>query len=92
MKITYDPEADALYIALREARPADSMDVEEGVTADLDDEGHIIGLEVLDASKRMTLVGAGKRLLREPAAGFHATAVISCQPMLEMGWTPRRAS
>jgi len=55
MKITYDPEADALYIELRDARPADSMDVEEGVTVDLDSEGHIIGLEVLDASKRMTL-------------------------------------
>ena len=54
MKITYDPEADALYIELRDARPADSMDVEEGVTVDLDGEGHIIGLEVLDASKRMT--------------------------------------
>lgn len=54
MKITYDPEADALYIELRDARPADSMDIEEGVTVDLDREGHIIGLEVLDASKRMT--------------------------------------
>ncbi len=33
MKITYDPEADALYIELREAQPADSIDIEEGVTA-----------------------------------------------------------
>jgi uncharacterized protein YuzE len=54
MKITYDPEADALYIQLREAQPADSLDIEEGVTVDLDSEGHMIGLEVLDASKRMT--------------------------------------
>ena len=44
MKITYDPEADALYIELRDARPGDSMDIEEGVTVDLDGEGHIIGL------------------------------------------------
>jgi len=55
MKITYDPEADALYIGIREVQPADSVDIEEGVTADLDSEGHIIGLEILDASKRMTL-------------------------------------
>lgn len=54
MKITYDPEADALYIELRGARPADSLDIEEGVSVDLDSEGHIIGLEVLDASKRMS--------------------------------------
>ncbi len=54
MKITYDPEADALYIELRYVRAADSTDVEEGVTVDLDEEGHVIGLEILDASKRMT--------------------------------------
>ncbi len=54
MKITYDPEADALYIELREAQAADSMDIEEGVTVDLDSDGHIIGLEVLDASERLT--------------------------------------
>ena len=54
MKITYDPEADALYIRLREVELADSMDVEEGVTVDLDNEGHIAGIEILDASKRLT--------------------------------------
>lgn len=53
MKITYDPEADALYIQLRDATPADSMDLEEGVTADLDAIGHVIGLEVLDARERL---------------------------------------
>lgn len=54
MKITYDPEADALYIALRMVKAADSVDVEEGVVADFDEDGHIIGLEVLDASKRLS--------------------------------------
>ena len=54
MRITYDPEADALYIKLREATPRESMDIEEGVTVDLDNEGHVIGIEVLDASKRLT--------------------------------------
>jgi len=53
MRITYDPEVDALYIGLREATAADSMDLEEGVTADLDGDGHIIGLEVLDARERL---------------------------------------
>ncbi len=53
MKITYDPEGDVLYIELREAGP-DSVDVEEGVTAELDADGHIVALEILDASKRMT--------------------------------------
>ena len=54
MKITYDPEGDVLYIQLRDVTPVDSIDVEEGVTAELDDLGHIVALEVLDASQRMT--------------------------------------
>lgn len=54
MRITYDPEGDALYIELRRVRAHDSVDIEEGVTADLDENGHIIGLEVLDASERLT--------------------------------------
>ena len=54
MKINYDPEGDVLYIELREAVPEDSIDVEEGVTAELDADGHIVALEILDASKRMT--------------------------------------
>jgi uncharacterized protein YuzE len=54
MKITYDPEADVLYIALRDAPAADGMDVEEGVTVDLDKGGHIIGVEILDASQKLT--------------------------------------
>jgi uncharacterized protein YuzE len=54
MKITYDPEADALYIQLRAVEAKDSLDVEEGVTVDLDRDGHTIGIEILDASKRLT--------------------------------------
>jgi uncharacterized protein YuzE len=53
VKITYDPDADALYIELRNVPAEDSVDVEEGVTVDLDADGHIIGLEVLDAHERM---------------------------------------
>ena len=58
MRLTYDREADALYLALRKAKPADSKDIAAGVTVDLDANGHIIGLEVLDASKRL-----GKKVL-----------------------------
>ncbi len=54
MRITYDPEADALYIAQREAAATDGIDIEEGVSVDLDKDGHIIGIEILDASERLT--------------------------------------
>lgn len=55
MKIEYDPEADALYIQLREAYAEDNIDIEEGVTVDLDAKGHIIGIEILDATERLSL-------------------------------------
>ena len=53
MLITYDCEADILYIELRKVVADDSKDIEEGVTALLDSEGHIVGLELLDASERL---------------------------------------
>ena len=54
MKIEYDPEADALYIQIREAHPDDNIDIEEGVTVDVDEHRHIVGVEILDASKRLS--------------------------------------
>lgn len=53
MRITYDPEADTLYIELKETQPVDSIDVGEGVTVDLDEAGHPVGLEILDARARL---------------------------------------
>jgi uncharacterized protein YuzE len=55
LKIEYDKEADALYIQLREASVDDNIDIEEGVTVDLDEKKHIVGIEILDASKRLSL-------------------------------------
>jgi uncharacterized protein YuzE len=53
MHITYDPEADALYVSLLDVPAEDAVEIEEGVTVDLDAKGHVIGLEVLDARERM---------------------------------------
>jgi uncharacterized protein YuzE len=55
LKIEYDKEADALYIQLRESYVDDNIDIEEGVTVDLDEKRHIVGIEILDASKRLSL-------------------------------------
>ena len=53
MIFTYDKEVDALYIQLRDVKPSHGVDFEEGVTIDMDADGHIIGIEILDASERM---------------------------------------
>ena len=55
MKIEYDREADALYIQFRPVHPEDNIDIEEGVTVDVDKDGHIVGIEILDASERFGL-------------------------------------
>jgi len=55
VKIEYSKDIDALYIKIREAKVADSVDIEEGVTVDLDEKGHIVGVEILDASEKMDL-------------------------------------
>ena len=53
MKVEYDREADALYIQFRAEQPDDNLDIEDGVTIDVDKHGHIIGIEILDASRRI---------------------------------------
>ena len=55
MKIEYDKQVDALYIRLQEKYVARTLEIEEGLNLDLDEEGKLIGLEVLDATERYTL-------------------------------------
>lgn len=55
MKIEYDREADALYIQLKEANIDDNIDIEEGITIDVDENRHLIGIEILDVSKKLSL-------------------------------------
>jgi uncharacterized protein YuzE len=53
VQIEYDQKADAMYIWLRKAKYDISEELAENVIIDLDKNGHIIGIEVLDASKKL---------------------------------------
>ena len=53
MKITYDPEVDVLRIRLSNAPIEESDEEKPGIILDYDKDSNIVGLEVLDASKRM---------------------------------------
>jgi len=55
MKIEYDREVDALYIRLQEKYVGRTVELEEGLNLDLDENGKLIGLEVLDATERYSL-------------------------------------
>ncbi len=56
MKITYDAEADAMYIYLQ-GKPGDTVDrtavLTGGVAVDYGPGGAIFGIEILDASKKL---------------------------------------
>ena len=52
MKIEYDQEVDALYIRVQEKYVVRTQEVSEGVNLDFDEEGKLIGLEILDATER----------------------------------------
>ncbi|MEM3716458.1 MAG: DUF2283 domain-containing protein [Candidatus Bathyarchaeia archaeon] len=68
-RIRYEPDADALYIWVREGRVADSEEVSDGVIIDYDEGGNILGIEILEFSKRKIdlneLVIRGLRVLVE---------------------------
>ncbi|ASC71165.1 hypothetical protein XM38_021150 [Halomicronema hongdechloris C2206] len=53
MKIIYDPEVDVLRILFRETPISESDADESGIIFDLDAQGNVVGLEILDASQRI---------------------------------------
>jgi uncharacterized protein YuzE len=54
VKVTYDPEVDVLRILLSDAPIEESDEDKPGVILDYDKDGNVVGLEILEASKRMT--------------------------------------
>jgi uncharacterized protein YuzE len=55
VKVVYDRHTDTLVVELRADTPvAESDEASPGVILDLDAEGNVVSLEVLDASQRVT--------------------------------------
>ena len=55
MKITYDPEVDAMNIKFQSGKYYISKEIAEGIIIDYTKEGKVISIEILDASKRMPI-------------------------------------
>ncbi len=55
MKVYYDDEVDALYLKLGEETPEGVIEMAEGVNLDTTSEDKIVGIEILNASKKIDL-------------------------------------
>jgi uncharacterized protein YuzE len=55
MRIEYFPETDSLYIELTARPGADSREIEDGIVIDVDAEGHLVGIDIDQASKHLDL-------------------------------------
>lgn len=55
MYLSYDESVDAMYLRIKKARVAKTVEVREDVILDLDARGRLIGIEILDVSDKASL-------------------------------------
>ena len=82
MRITYDPQADALYIEFSKAERACQQQVNDGTIIDLSADGEVVGIEILDA--RATY---GRDIMR-----LDFSLLGDLQPEAEQYLTPQEAA
>ena len=55
MNISYDREVDAAYISISNEKPQAAIIVADGIHIDITGENRIVGIEILDASKKLSV-------------------------------------
>jgi uncharacterized protein YuzE len=55
MKVNYYPDTDSLYIDLSERPSVESREISEGVALDYDASGHLVGIDIDNASTKVDL-------------------------------------
>ncbi len=55
MKLKYYPDTDSLYIDLSNRTSVESQEISEGVVLDYDESGHIVGIDIDNASSKVDL-------------------------------------
>jgi len=53
MKVRYDPEADILYILVKEGSIKDTIEVSDDLFVEYDENNHIAGIELWQARKNL---------------------------------------
>jgi uncharacterized protein YuzE len=65
VKVIYDRETDTLVVVLREGEVSESDELRADLIADYDSEGHVMSLELLNASQHLSEPGAISYEFRE---------------------------
>ena len=52
MKLEYDRKVDAFYIRIQEKEVTRTEEIEDGLNLDFDDQGRLIGIEILNATEK----------------------------------------
>lgn len=50
-QVNYDPKADVLYIVAKKGKEEEFVEIAPGINAELDENGKVIGVEILNASR-----------------------------------------
>jgi len=66
MQITYDRKADAMYIKFQEGKFVSNKEVKEGVILDVGKDNMLLGIEILEVSKRFSLKDLSKVDIQMP--------------------------
>lgn len=76
MRVTYDPEMDVLRILLRSGPIEESDESKPGVILDYDKAGNVVGMEILDASRRTDSPQTMEYAIAMPESHGIATTVV----------------
>ena len=53
MKVSYDPQVDAMHVTLLDSPVVESEEVRPGVILDYDEHGRVVGVEILHVQKNL---------------------------------------
>jgi len=53
VKVYYDPKHDVVYIEFSDRNVVDTIEVEDGILIDYGENKEIVGIEIIDASRRL---------------------------------------
>jgi uncharacterized protein YuzE len=62
--VHYDPQSDVLYFLVRDGEEERFVEVAEGVSVELDQEGQLLGVEILNASRFLRVAIGPERMVQ----------------------------